>query len=85
MAEHDSVAADQLRVFIERIENVERDMEVYKEDRKEIYAELKGQGFDPVIIRQIVKIRKMDPNERAEQDALLSLYLSALGLEQVEL
>lgn len=81
MAVEDSVAQDQLRAFIERIERVEEEMDAYKEDRKEIYAEAKANGFDTAILRQIIKIRKMDANERMENEALLSLYMSALGME----
>ncbi len=80
MAVEDSVAQDQLRAFIERIERVEEEMDAHKEDRKEIYAEAKGNGFSTQIIREIVKIRKMDANERAENQALLDLYMSALGM-----
>lgn len=76
----DSVAQDQLRTFIERIERVEEEMDACKEDRKEVYAEAKGNGFDAAILRQIVKIRKMDANERMENEALLELYMSALGM-----
>jgi uncharacterized protein (UPF0335 family) len=68
MAVEDSVAQDQLRAFIERIE------------RMEIYAEAKGNGFDTKILRKIVTIRKQDANERMEQEAILELYMSALGM-----
>lgn len=79
MAE-DSVAQDQLRAFIERIERMEEEKKAIGEDIKEIYAEAKGNGFSTPIIREIVKIRKMDPNERAEKQAILDLYLGALGM-----
>lgn len=80
MAVEDSVAQDQLRAFIERIEHVETEISEYKIDLKEIYSEAKGNGFDTAILRQIVKIRKMDANERLENEALLELYMSALGM-----
>jgi len=80
MAVEDSVAQDQLRAFIERIEHVETEIAEYKEDLKEIYSDAKGNGFDTAILRQIVKIRKMDANERLENEALLELYMSALGM-----
>lgn len=80
MAVEDSVAQDQLRAFIERIEHVETEIAEYKEDLKEIYSDAKGNGFDTAILRQIVKIRKMDANERMESEALLELYMSALGM-----
>ncbi len=80
MAVEDRVEQDHLRAFIERIERVEEEMDAYKEDRKEIYAEAKGNGFDTAILRQIIKIRKMDAHERMENEALLELYMSALGM-----
>ena len=80
MAVEDSVAQDQLRAFIERIEHVETEISEYKVDLKEIYSEAKGSGFDTAILRQIIKIRKMDANERMENEALLELYMSALGM-----
>lgn len=80
MAVEDSVAQDQLRAFIERIERVEEEQDAIKLDIKEIYAEAKGNGFDTKILRQIVKIRKMDSHERMENEALLELYMSALGM-----
>lgn len=75
-----SVAADQLKSFIERIERVEEDMSAIKEDRKEIYAEAKGNGFDTKILRLIVKLRKLDTAERQEEAAILELYAQAIGL-----
>ncbi|WDR01199.1 DUF2312 domain-containing protein [Devosia algicola] len=79
MAE-ESVAQDQLRAFIERIERMEEEKAAISADIKEIYAEAKGNGFDTKVIRQIVRIRKQDANERMEQEALLELYMSALGM-----
>jgi len=75
-----SVAQDQLRAFIERIENVNEEIADLVSDRKEIFAEAKGSGFDTKILRKIVAERKQDANERAEQEALLDLYRSALGM-----
>lgn len=80
MAVEDSVAQDQLRAFIERIERMEEEKAAIAADIKEIYAEAKGNGFDTKILRKIVGIRKQDANERAEQEALLELYMSALGM-----
>lgn len=76
----ESVAQDQLRAFIERIERMEEEKAAIAADIKEIYAEAKGNGFDTKILRKIVTIRKMDANERMEQEALLELYMSALGM-----
>jgi uncharacterized protein (UPF0335 family) len=76
----DSVAQDQLRAFIERIERMEEEKASIANDIKEIYAEAKGNGFDTKILRQIVRIRKQDHNERMEQEAILELYMQALGM-----
>jgi uncharacterized protein (UPF0335 family) len=76
----DSVAQDQLRAFIERIERMEEEKAAISADIKEIYAEAAGNGFDRKILRRVVNIRKQDANERMEQEALLQLYMSALGM-----
>ncbi len=80
MAVEDSVAQDQLRAFIERIERMAEEKAAVAADIKEIYAEAKANGFDTKILRAVVRIRKQDANERMEQEALLELYLSALGM-----
>ncbi len=82
MADTDSVAQDQLRAIIERIERMEEEKQAISDDIKEIYAEAKGNGFDVKVLRQIVRIRKQDHNERMEQEALLDLYMAALGMQQ---
>ena len=74
-----TVAADRLRSFIERIERLEEEKAAIMEDQKEIYAEAKGEGYDTKILRQVIRIRKMDRADRQEQEALLELYLSAIG------
>jgi uncharacterized protein (UPF0335 family) len=76
----DSVAQDQIRAIIERVERMEEEKRAISDDIKEIYAEAKGNGFDTKVLRQIVRIRKQDASERAEQEALLELYMSALGM-----
>ena len=76
----ESVAQDQIRAIIERIERMEEEKRAITDDIKEIYAEAKGNGFDTKVLRQIVRIRKQDASERAEQEALLELYMSALGM-----
>lgn len=72
------VAADQLRLLIERIERLEEDKKAVMEDIKEVYAEAKGEGFDTKVMRQIIRIRKMNHADRQEQEALLELYLNAI-------
>lgn len=74
------VAADHLRAFVERVERLEEEKSALAADIREIYAEAKANGFDTKIVRQVVKLRKMDANEREEQRAVLELYLDALGL-----
>jgi len=74
-----TVAADRLRSFIERVERLEEEKAVIQDDTKEVYAEAKGEGYDVKILRQVIRIRKMDRAERQEQEAILDLYLSALG------
>ena len=79
MAE-DSVAQDQLRAFVERIERMEEEKAAIAADIRDIYAEAKGNGFDVKVLRQVVKIRKQDHSERMEQEAILELYMQALGM-----
>lgn len=76
----DSVAQDQLKAFVERIERLAEEKDAIAGDIKEVYAEAKGNGFDTKVLRKIVSIRKQDQNERMEQEALLELYMSALGM-----
>jgi uncharacterized protein (UPF0335 family) len=77
----DSVAQDQIRAFVERIERLEEEKQGISDDIKEVYAEAKGNGFDTKVLRQVVRIRKQDRAERMEQEALLDLYLAALGMQ----
>jgi uncharacterized protein (UPF0335 family) len=74
------VAVERLRSFIERIERLEEEKRALSGDIKEVYAEAKGTGFEPKIMRQIVKIRKMDKDEVDEEESLLDLYKRALGM-----
>lgn len=77
----DSVAQDQIKAFIERIERLQEEKDSIRDDIKEVYAEAKGNGFDTKVLREIVRIRRMDHNERMEHEALLELYLTALGMQ----
>lgn len=76
-----TVAAGQLRAFIERIERLEEDKKNIAEDIKEVYAELKGTGFDTKAVRTIIRLRKQDKAEREEAESILDLYMTALGME----
>jgi len=73
------VAASRLKSFIERIERLEEEKAAIAGDVREVYAEAKGEGFDAKVMRQVIRLRKMDRNDRQEQEALLDLYLQALG------
>lgn len=76
-----SVAADQLKSIIERIERLEEEKAGIAGDISDVYAEAKGNGFDVKVLRSIIRLRKKDHDERQEEEAILSLYLSALGME----
>ena len=80
MVDKGGVAGERLRQFIERIERLEEEKAALAGDIREVYAEAKGVGFDPKIMRQVIKLRKMDKDEVQEQDALLETYLHALGM-----
>lgn len=75
------VASDKLKAFIERIERLESEKADLAADIREVYAEAKGNGFDTKIMRQVVKLRKMEEPDRKEQDELLGLYRRAVGID----
>lgn len=74
------VAADQLRLFIERIERLEEEKQGIADDIRDVYSELKATGYDAKIVRQIVRLRKMEPHDRQEMEHILDTYKAALGL-----
>lgn len=76
----ENVAADQLRLFIERIERLEEEKKGMMEDIKDVYLEAKSQGFVPKAMKTIVRLRKMEKDARDEQDAIEETYRTALGL-----
>lgn len=76
----DSVAQDQLRAFVERLERMHEERKALADDIKEIYAEAKGNGFNTKILKRILQIRGQDHAQRMEDEALLELYLAALGM-----
>jgi uncharacterized protein (UPF0335 family) len=80
MADVGGIAGDRLKSFIERIERLEEEKRSIAEDIKEVFAEAKGIGFDTKIMRLIIKERRMDRDDLAEQEALLDLYKRALGM-----
>jgi uncharacterized protein (UPF0335 family) len=75
-----AVAAGQLKSIIERIERLEEEKKAVAEQIKEVYAEAKANGFDTKTLRKVVTLRKRSSEERQEEEALLDLYLSALGM-----
>ena len=75
-----SFAKDQLKSLVARIERLEEEKAALAADVREVYSEAKGQGFDTKIIRQVVRLRKLDRADRQEQEAILDLYLGALGM-----
>jgi len=80
MSEVGGVSSAHLKSFVERIERLEEEKAEIGEQIREVLAEAKGSGFDIKIIRQILKIRKLETQERLEQEELLDLYLTALGM-----
>jgi uncharacterized protein (UPF0335 family) len=76
----DNVAADQLRLLIERVERLEEEKKGIADDIRDVYGEAKATGYDAKIMRQIVRLRKMQPHDRQEMEALLDTYKAALGL-----
>lgn len=77
----ETVAAAELRQFIERIENLEEEKAAISQDIKDVMGEAKGRGYDTTAIRTILRLRKKDPNERLEEETILQTYMAALGME----
>ncbi|MEJ7933629.1 DUF2312 domain-containing protein [Sphingobium sp. AN558] len=76
-----NVAADQLRLLIEGVERLEEEKKGLNDDIRDKYLEAKATGYDPKIMRQIIRLRKMPPHDRQEMEAILETYLAALGME----
>lgn len=79
MTDQYQITAEQLLAFIERFETLEAEKKQIAENQKEVMLEAKFCGYDTAIMREIIKLRKMDPSERAEKEAILQVYLKALG------
>ncbi|EJF91773.1 DUF2312 domain-containing protein [Bartonella tamiae] len=75
-----ALAVGQLRSFIERIERLEEEKKTISDDIKDVYAELKGTGFDNKAVRTIIRLRKKEDHERQEEEAMIQLYKDALGM-----
>ena len=81
MTDIGGITAEQLRSYVERVERLETEKAEVADQIKEVMAEAKANGFDTKVMRQVLKLRKIDPQDRAEQESLLDLYLRALGME----
>ncbi|HWB47934.1 MAG TPA: DUF2312 domain-containing protein [Stellaceae bacterium] len=84
MADVGGIAGDRLKSFIERIERLEEEKQTLANDIKEVYAEAKGTGFDTKIMRQLIRLRRMDKDDLDEQETLLDIYRRALGMLPAE-
>ena len=74
-----STSAGRLRTIIERLERLDEDKQAVMGDMKEVFAEAKGEGYDVSVLRKVLRVRKLDKAKRQEEEAILDLYLSALG------
>ena len=81
MVDVGGIASDRLRTIIERVERLEEEKAALAEDIKEIFSEAKAAGFDVKILRQVIRLRKLDSSDRQEQEAILDLYKRALDME----
>lgn len=77
------IAPEVLRAYIERVERLEEEKKAIGADIREVYAEAKGNGFDPKIMRKLVSLRKMDKSDRQEEGELLQLYARAIGMDDL--
>lgn len=80
MSEHDAVAGDQLRAYVERIERLEEECKCINDDKKDVYAEAKGNGFDVKVLKQVIAYRRKPAHQREEEETIFDLYLAALGM-----
>jgi uncharacterized protein (UPF0335 family) len=78
------VAGDRIRSLIERVEHIEEEIKALNEGKKEIFLEAKGEGFDVKVLKEIIRLRKQDKDERDERESLLDLYLRAMESSEAE-
>lgn len=78
------IAGDRIRAFVERVEHIEEEIKALNEGKKEIFAEAKGDGFDVKVLKEIIRLRKQDKDERDEHEFLLELYLRAMETPDTE-
>ena len=84
MADGGGIAGDRLKSFVERIERLEEERRALGQDIKEVFSEAKGTGFDPKIMRQVIRLRRMDKDDLDEQESLIDIYKRALGMLPAE-
>jgi uncharacterized protein (UPF0335 family) len=84
MSDSVGIAGDRIRSFVERIEHLEEELQALNEGKKEVFAEAKGEGFDVKILKEIIKIRKQDKDERDEHETLLDVYMQAMDQAEPE-
>ena len=78
------IAGDRIRSFVERVEHIEEEIKALNEGKKDIFAEAKGDGFDVKVLKEIIRLRKQDKDERDEHESLLDLYLRAMETPDAE-
>jgi uncharacterized protein (UPF0335 family) len=81
MSDTHGITGDQLKSYIERIEKLDEEIGNLNADKREVYSEAKANGFDTKVMRQLIQLRRKDPQDRSEQEELLSIYKSAIGME----
>jgi uncharacterized protein (UPF0335 family) len=79
-----TIPGGKIRAFVERIENLDSELQELNEQKKEVFAEAKGEGFDVKILKEIIKLRKQDQDERDERESLLDLYMRAMEQSEPE-
>ena len=82
MSDTIGIAGDRIRSFVERVEQIETELKDLAEAKKEIFSEAKGEGFDVKVLKEIIKLRKQDQEERDEHDTLLDVYMRAMGQDE---
>lgn len=80
MSNYGGITGEHLRQYVERIERLEEEKKIIAEDTKEVFGEAKANGFDAKILRKIIALRKLEASDREEQEALIDLYMQALGM-----
>ncbi len=79
-----TIPGGRIRSFVERVENIDAELQELNEQKKEVFSEAKAEGFDVKILKEIIKLRKQDKDERDERDSLLDLYMRAMESSQPE-